>query len=117
MCLFTHSPQVQLVRGIFFIVTCSSRGGVILLDHECPVHDGGQHPDTDHSHTDGVTHMIRRSIPGQKAKRRHDPARVAETDEIRRADASFHVAFQIHDVPAQDDGADGEGAHRDEANG
>ena len=59
--------------------------------------------------------MKLRRILTQKRKRRHDAPCIPKTNHERRADTALRVAYKIHDVPAYDDGARGEGTHGDEA--
>ena len=59
--------------------------------------------------------MIARRILGQKGKGGNDGACVPKANHPGAADAAARVPAQIHDVPAYDDGADGEVAHGDHA--
>lgn len=56
-------------------------------------------------------------IARQERKSRDDAAAVAEANHPRDADASLHVAAQVHGHPADDDGHGGVGAHGNEEEG
>lgn len=58
--------------------------------------------------------MVQRSVSSEERECSNDPPSVPEPDHPRAPNTSFRVALQIHNVPADDNGAGGERTHGDE---
>lgn len=71
------------------------------------------------SQADGVARAIRGRVLDEEGEGGDDATRVAEADHPGGADDALGVAVarevEVHDVPADDDGTGGKGAHGDEA--
>ena len=88
---------------------------LILPPEQARIEGCRHHAHTANTQTDGIAIPIQRRIGRHERKRGDESAAVAEPDRPRHTNAALGMAGEVHNVPADDNGSDGESAHGGEA--